>query len=206
MSKSHGPQVCTFPYALFSTPTFNSYAYPVQIDSGSYSKPNYFIVFSPVHYPTHVGHYKTRQAAQRKADEINSKGKFIYSPLTTDQAFLFIEHLQAGGQPTINFQETETMTTKTTQDARALSSGTLSYLIDNTNYAEIDKVQAAFINFCIEHEGEFENWKSAWKAFYPEYTQPRPDTDPTPVFDLVAGAGAPQFTFLPAPDQQLALL
>jgi hypothetical protein len=101
MTQIIGKQVCTFPYALFSTPTFNAKAYPVEIDSGSYSKPNHFIVFSPVHYPTYVGHYKTKQAAQKKADSINALGAFIYWPLSAENAFKYIACLQHGGRPII---------------------------------------------------------------------------------------------------------
>ena len=102
MTQITGKQVCTFPYAFLSTPTFNAKAYPIEIDSGSYSKPNYFRVFSPVHYPTHVGHYTTKQAAQKKADSINALGDFIYSPLPFENAFEYITCLQHGGHPIIS--------------------------------------------------------------------------------------------------------
>ena len=93
-------QVCTFPYALFSTPKYNRKAYPVKIDNGS-NKPAHWIVFSPVHYPTHVGKHKTETSAQKEADQINAMGDFIYSPLELQDAFLYIQSLQRGEKPVI---------------------------------------------------------------------------------------------------------
>jgi hypothetical protein len=87
----------------------------------------------------------------------------------------------------------------TTQDARALSSGTIGSLIHETSYAIIDVVQNQFVQFCIEHEGEFETWVKAWSAFSGGCEAPKE-------YDKVEGEGAPQYTFLAAPDQQLALL
>jgi hypothetical protein len=70
-------QVFTFPYALHSTSSFNSHAYPVQIDGRGHGV--YFIVWSPIHYPHYVGHYKTESAAQTRADQINtSQSEWIY--------------------------------------------------------------------------------------------------------------------------------
>ena len=91
---NHTLQVCTFPYALFSSPQFNAHAYTIEIDSGAHSKPNHFAVWSPVHYPHHVGRYKTREAAQKKADEINALGPLVYSPVDNEQAFDYIDRLQ----------------------------------------------------------------------------------------------------------------
>lgn len=54
---------------------------------------------------------------------------------------------------------------KVTQDARALSSGTIAGLIHECKYSIVDKVQAVFINFCEKHEGEFETWVQAWHEF-----------------------------------------
>jgi len=86
-----------------------------------------------------------------------------------------------------------------TQDARALSSGTLSYLIEETNYEIIFTVQNEFVLFCRKHEGEFTNWIQAWHAFAQVQEDPKE-------YDRVEGEGAPQYCFLTAPDQQLALL
>ena len=54
--------------------------------------------------------------------------------------------------------------------ALALSSGTMSYLIGSTKYAEIDVVQRAFGEFCLENP-HYENWQKALQVFYPLYQQ-----------------------------------
>jgi hypothetical protein len=50
------------------------------------------------------------------------------------------------------------------RQALALSSGTLSYLIDCTRYEIIDVVQREFCFFCLRNP-DFETWKDAWKSF-----------------------------------------
>ena len=50
------------------------------------------------------------------------------------------------------------------RQALALSSGTVSYLIDCTLYSVIDVVQREFAFYCLRHPG-FENWKQAWREF-----------------------------------------
>jgi len=50
------------------------------------------------------------------------------------------------------------------RDARALSSGTLSYLVNDTRYVLVDQVQAEFVEFCEENP-HFENWIDAWESF-----------------------------------------
>jgi hypothetical protein len=87
------------------------------------------------------------------------------------------------------------------KDARALSSGTISYLIGDTSYAVIDKVQAEFIKFCEERHGEFETWKEAWKAFDIFRKSP-----PAEEYPLVEGEGALQYTFDVPNEAQLGLL
>lgn len=90
------------------------------------------------------------------------------------------------------------------KDARALSSGTISCLIKRTDYRAIDIVQAAFVDFCIDHAGEFENWKTAWHEFDLkfDYTTLEPFTNQ---FALVDTPDGPQYSFAPAADAQLAL-
>jgi len=89
---------------------------------------------------------------------------------------------------------------KVAKDALALSSGTLSYLINETSYAIIDYVQREFYLFCARHDGKYETWVEAWHAFAGT-TEEAPKE-----YDRVKGEGAPQYTFFTAPDQQLALL
>lgn len=50
------------------------------------------------------------------------------------------------------------------REALALSSGTVSYLIDCTRYEIIDVVQREFAFYCLKHP-EFDNWVQAWKEF-----------------------------------------
>lgn len=57
---------------------------------------------------------------------------------------------------------------KLVQDARGLSSGTLSYLIGSTKYSVVDAVQADFVEFCQECP-QFETWRDAWDEFKKVY-------------------------------------
>lgn len=50
------------------------------------------------------------------------------------------------------------------RQALALSSGTVSYLIDCTLYSVIDVVQREFALWCLRNP-YYENWKQAWKVF-----------------------------------------
>lgn len=50
------------------------------------------------------------------------------------------------------------------RQALALSSGTMSYLIDCTRYEIIDVVQREFAFWCLRHP-EYDIWQRAWKAF-----------------------------------------
>ena len=71
----------TFPYALHSSKTFNSKAYPVKLDGKElvFGYDCYWSVWSPVNIPHFVGHYKTEETAQRKANKINErKVEWIY--------------------------------------------------------------------------------------------------------------------------------
>ena len=52
--------------------------------------------------------------------------------------------------------------------ARALSSGTMSYLIDCTLYSVVDKVQNEFADFCLENP-RYETWVLAWQDFVKVY-------------------------------------
>lgn len=54
------------------------------------------------------------------------------------------------------------------RDARALSSGTLSYLVDDTRYTVVDQVQADFVEFCEENQ-HYPDWKQAWADFIKIY-------------------------------------
>jgi hypothetical protein len=54
------------------------------------------------------------------------------------------------------------------KDARALSSGTLSYLVNSISYAVVDAVQYDFIEFCQENP-RYENWVAAWHDFQKIY-------------------------------------
>ena len=58
------------------------------------------------------------------------------------------------------------------RDARALSSGTVSYLVDCTRYTVVDAIQADFVDFCAEMAAHFENWQQAWEAFKKVYNVP----------------------------------
>jgi hypothetical protein len=57
------------------------------------------------------------------------------------------------------------------QDARALSSGTLSYLVDDTRYTVIDQARADFVEYCEEnqHIHRHETWVQVWHAFINVY-------------------------------------
>jgi hypothetical protein len=71
----------TFPYAHHSSTTFNSKAYPVKLDGKKlvFGYDCYWSVWSPVNNPHFVGHYKTEEAAQKKADNINErKSEWVY--------------------------------------------------------------------------------------------------------------------------------
>lgn len=48
--------------------------------------------------------------------------------------------------------------------ALAISSGTMSYLIGCTRYAEIDRVQRLFANYCLVHP-DHSTWVRAWHSF-----------------------------------------
>jgi hypothetical protein len=50
------------------------------------------------------------------------------------------------------------------RDALALSDGTVSYLIDCTNYEIIRVVQREFSLWCFRNP-IYENWIQAWKVF-----------------------------------------
>jgi len=97
---------------------------------------------------------------------------------------------------------------QTTHDALSLSSGTIAGLIDNRNYAAIDKVQSEFVDFCEAHEGEFETWVLAWQAFDIE-RNPSQETYETEVEFIADGSivhtpAGDQFTFAPQ-NAQLSL-
>lgn len=57
------------------------------------------------------------------------------------------------------------MNTGLFRQALAISSGTMSYLIDCTQYDVIDTVQQRFALFCLNTH-DFENWVQAWNFFY----------------------------------------
>jgi hypothetical protein len=50
------------------------------------------------------------------------------------------------------------------RQALALSSGTVSYLIDCTLYSVVDVVQREFAFWCLRNP-HHENWIQAWKEF-----------------------------------------
>lgn len=52
-----------------------------------------------------------------------------------------------------------------TQQARALSSGTLSYLCGSTLYAIVDQVRADFVEYCEETQAHYQNWQAAWRDY-----------------------------------------
>jgi hypothetical protein len=54
------------------------------------------------------------------------------------------------------------------RDARALSSGTMSYLVNDTRYSVVDQVQADFVEF-FEENPRYENWVKAWEDFSKVY-------------------------------------
>jgi len=49
--------------------------------------------------------------------------------------------------------------------ARALSSGTLSYLCGSTLYTVIDTVRAEFIEYCEETQAHYKSWNEAWTDY-----------------------------------------
>jgi len=49
--------------------------------------------------------------------------------------------------------------------ARALSSGTLSYLVGSTLYTVIDAVRAEFIEYCEETQAHYKSWQEAWTDY-----------------------------------------
>ena len=51
------------------------------------------------------------------------------------------------------------------QQARSLSSGTLSYLCGSTSYSEVDRVQAEFVEFCEENCNRYRAWPPAWNDY-----------------------------------------
>lgn len=50
------------------------------------------------------------------------------------------------------------------RQALALSSGTVSYLIDCTLYSVVDVVRREFAFWCLRNP-HYENWIQAWKVF-----------------------------------------
>jgi hypothetical protein len=50
------------------------------------------------------------------------------------------------------------------RQALALSSGTISYLINSTRYDAIDAARHAFCAYCLAHP-EHANWVRAWHAY-----------------------------------------
>lgn len=64
------------------------------------------------------------------------------------------------------------------KDARALSSGTIGSLINNTSYAEIDRVQFEFVKFCQEYDDQLGDWIHAWNLF-----RPKPELEKLPFGD-----------------------
>ncbi len=59
-------------------------------------------------------------------------------------------------------------------DCMAISSGTLSYLIDCREYETLDKVQSNFVLWVASYPGNFENWQAAWQAFVNQIPYIRP--------------------------------
>ena len=53
------------------------------------------------------------------------------------------------------------------RQALALSSGTVSYLIDCTLYDVVYVVRHEFALWCLKNQ-EYENWVQAWKVFSQE--------------------------------------
>ena len=51
------------------------------------------------------------------------------------------------------------------QQARGLSSGTLSYLCQSTSYSVIEKVQQDFVEFCEENSNQYRTWQPAWDEY-----------------------------------------
>ena len=49
--------------------------------------------------------------------------------------------------------------------ARALSSGTLSYLCGSTLYATVDQVRADFIDYCEETNAHYKTSQEAWNDY-----------------------------------------
>lgn len=52
-----------------------------------------------------------------------------------------------------------------TNQAKTLSSGTLANLTGVKRYDQLDVIQNEFVAFCVENEGEFTCWQTAWEAF-----------------------------------------
>jgi len=49
--------------------------------------------------------------------------------------------------------------------ARLLSSGTMGTLTGKSKYAELDPVQADFVEFCEENRAHYATWQAAWNDF-----------------------------------------
>jgi hypothetical protein len=64
----------------------------------------------------------------------------------------------------MNTTPTSTTNLRVFRDALALSDGTVSYLIDCTNYEIVRVVQREFSLWCLRNP-VYENWIQAWKAF-----------------------------------------
>lgn len=93
---------------------------------------------------------------------------------------------------------------KVMKDARGLSSGTIASLIHRNDYRALDIVQAAFVDFCLDHAGEFETWVIAWHAFESEYDFVVLEFK-TNQFALVDTPDGPQYSFSPSANSQLSL-
>ena len=51
------------------------------------------------------------------------------------------------------------------EQARWLSSGTLSYLCGSTLYSVVDEVRADFIDYCLECGQHYQTWQQAWNDY-----------------------------------------
>jgi hypothetical protein len=55
-----------------------------------------------------------------------------------------------------------------TESARCVASGTLATVTGLRRYDELDALRARFVAFCAAHEGDYDCWQTAWKAFVQE--------------------------------------
>jgi len=77
---------------------------------------------------------------------------------------------------------------KATKDVRLLSSGTLSYLFDETNYDRLEALRQKFISWVDNCDRDFDTWVKAWEAYFLETFARHLNTGTVPTLSAKARA------------------